>query len=505
MKLSTVIFFKKSSTVTPKPSQSFVAKSSTMQRQPSHAYPIASSKLARVGNWMKAHQSLIIGIQWCIILLYLALILIPIFLPLPNDQSRILNHFTVFTQFVFWGIWWPFVLVSMILFGRLWCGVLCPEGALSEWAAKHGRGKAIPRWVRWGGWPFVAFVLTTVYGQMISVYQYPKAVLLILGGSTVAAMGVGFLYAKNKRAWCKYLCPVNGVFALLSKLAPIYFKVDQEKWQQFDAKSQITIQTTNTSQHMVNCAPLQPLAKMTGGSGCHMCGRCSDYRHAITLTARPFGEEAICSKGSALNMWQTALLIIGLLGVAIGAFHWTVSPLFVMSKQWLAEWLVQHEVWWMLDDQHVPWWILTHYPELNDSLTWLDGLTLIFYIGATALVMSLVLFLCLILAIRCAGKWQMSRLHHLAHALIPMAGTGVFLGLSATTLNLIKAEGLPTYWANPARLALLIGASIWSFYLAYRIIKTWQISTVRGSCSFLFIVVAILWIDSSWGWMFWWW
>ena len=51
--------------------------------------------------------------------------------------------------------------------------------------------------MRWGGWPFVAFVLTTVYGQMVSVYQYPQAALLVLlGGSTVAAVAVGWVYTR---------------------------------------------------------------------------------------------------------------------------------------------------------------------------------------------------------------------------------------------------------------------------------------------------------------------
>src|SRR5260363_433862 len=136
-----------------------------------------------------------------------------------------------FAQWIFWGIWWPFVLISIVFFGRVWCGILCPEGALSEFASRHGRSRPMPRWMRWGGWPFVAFSITTVYGQMVSVYQYPKAVLLVLGGSTVAAIATGYLYGREKRIWCKYLCPVNGVFALLAKLAPVHFKVDPSAWQ----------------------------------------------------------------------------------------------------------------------------------------------------------------------------------------------------------------------------------------------------------------------------------
>ena len=117
--------------------------------------------------------------------------------------------------------------------------------------------------MRWGGWPFVAFALTTVYGQLVSVYQYPLAVLAVLGGSTVAAMIVGYLYGRNKRVWCKYLCPVNGVFNLLAKLAPWHFKVDEE-WRH----PVIRIEP-------ISCAPLVPLRHMKGAGDCHVCGRCS--------------------------------------------------------------------------------------------------------------------------------------------------------------------------------------------------------------------------------------
>ena len=102
--------------------------------------------------------------------------------------------------------------------------------------ADRGREPLRPRIARcragceWAGWPFVAFALTTVFGQLVSVYQYPQAVLLVLGGSTLAAIGVGFVFGREKRVWCRHLCPVNGVFAVLARVAPMHFRVDRDAW-----------------------------------------------------------------------------------------------------------------------------------------------------------------------------------------------------------------------------------------------------------------------------------
>ena len=124
--------------------------------------------LQRLGDFMRVKRSLIQSIQWMVVIFYLGLLIWPAFLPLPKDYVHFYENLILFAQFVFWGIWWPFVMLSMILLGRVWCGVFCPEGALSELSSRHGMGLSIPRWMRWGGWPCVAFVLTTVYGQLIT-------------------------------------------------------------------------------------------------------------------------------------------------------------------------------------------------------------------------------------------------------------------------------------------------------------------------------------------------
>jgi polyferredoxin len=329
--------------------------------------------LRGLGDAMQRHRRVILGIQWTVVVFYLALVLAPAFLPLPPQTVHLYDNLTLFAQFVFWGIWWPFVMVSMMLMGRVWCGVFCPEGALTEYVSRHGLGRAIPRWMRWGGWPFIAFASTTIYGQLVSVYEYPKAVLLILGGSTVMAVAVGFVYGRGKRVWCRHLCPANGVFRLLARLAPVHFHTDPEAWR-----------GAPRGTPAVDCAPLVDIRHLSSMAACHACGRCSGHRSAVKLASRWPNEEILSLKDTPASPWEAMLLVYGVLGIAMGAFQWSASPWFVALKQGVAEWLVERNFFILLQD-NAPWWLLTHYPEANDVFTWLDGLLILFYIGATAL------------------------------------------------------------------------------------------------------------------------
>ncbi len=420
-------------------------------------------RLARLGLAMRRHRGAIIAAQWFVVLGYLVLVALPAFLPLPPDKAHIWNNLTRFAQFMFWGIWWPFVILSIMALGRVWCGVLCPEGALTEWVSRFGLGRGIPRWMKWGGWPFVAFVLTTVFGQMTSVYEYPKPALLILGGSTVAAIAVGLIWGREKRVWCRHLCPVSGVFGLLAKVAPIHFKVDQSAWDAAPAGHR------TSRQHVVNCAPLINIRRMESASACHMCGRCAGERDAVQLAPRSPNAEIVggrAEKVEKTDHWAAYLLVFGMLGVALGAFQWSASPWFVAAKQAAAGWLVDHEVWWPLNETG-HWWLLTYYPEANDVFTWLDGGLLLAYIGAEALVVGGWIWIWL----KLSGALTELPWQRLALTLIPFAGTSVFVGLSLLTTSQLAGEGIALPWAHDLRLALLAFAALWSTSLAWRVAK----------------------------------
>lgn len=452
--------------------------------------------LGAFGEAMRRHQRLIQACQWTVVLIYLVLVSVPAFLPLPGRLAHIWDNLTLFAQFAFWGIWWPFVLLSMILVGRAWCGIFCPEGALSEAASRIGKGHATPRWITWKGWPFVAFALTTIYGQMVSVYQYPKPALLILGGSTLGAIVIGYLYGRNKRVWCRYLCPVNGVFGLLSKLSPLHFRVDQLAWAQSRHPGKAGVR--------VNCAPLVAIKTMRGAAQCHMCGRCSGFRGAVSLSPRSPNHEIVHVAGTAPKSWESLLILFGLMGIAVGAFHWSVSPWFIALKQALAGWLIDHNVLWPLKLQP-PWWILTDYPSVNDQMTFLDGCVLLAYILATAVAMGAVLSSCVWFAARSLGPSTSARFHHLAQSLIPIAGCGVFLGLSGITVTMLRAEGLELGFVGPLRAALLGAAAVWSLVLGWKISGLGSKHILRRFAATFFVALAASAGLASWAIYFWVW
>ncbi|VXB78505.1 conserved membrane hypothetical protein [Pseudomonas sp. 8AS] len=448
-------------------------------------------QLTRLGHAMRRHAGLIRRLQWLVVLVYAALLLIPALLPLPPGSARLLDNLTLFAQFVFWGLWWPFVLLSIVLFGRLWCGVLCPEGSLSEWASRHGQGRGTPRWMRWAGWPTLGFLLTTLYGQLISVYDYAQAALLILGGSTLAAMLVGYLYGRGKRVWCRYLCPVSGVFALLAKLAPVHFQVDEARWQ------------ANAAPHLPppNCAPLLDIRRMRGASACHACGRCSGQRDAVRLIARSGNEEIVRYGADGDTRWSIRLLLYGVIGLAIGAFQWTVSPWFIALKQALAEWLVRRDILWPLEAD-APWWLLTHYPQLNDAFTWLDGLAICLYLGASSLLLGGGLHLLLTGAARLAGQGA-AFARQITLCLLPTGAAGLFLGLSATTVKLLRYEGLALLWVPACRAALLAAALLWSLHLGWQVCRALtpaQRLPILGALLLANLLIATAWWLQFWGW-----
>ncbi len=446
--------------------------------------PVPRGRLADIGLFLRRNRRLIIIVQWIVVVVYAALVIVPAFLPLPPASAHIWDNLRLFAQFCFWGLWWPGVMIATVSLGRVWCGLFCPEGAISEWVSQYGRGKALPGWLKWTGWPFVAFVCTTVYGQLVSVYEYPQAALLVLGGSTIAAVAIGLLYGREKRIWCRYLCPASGVFAVLAKIAPLHYKVDREAWERHTGDFE-----------PVNCAPLVDVRRMTSASECHSCGRCAGQRDAVAFAARsPFTE--VLDLDHPARTPDAMTLLFGVLGVATAAFQWTLSPWLLRIKLILADWLVENNHFALLDND-VPWWLLTHYPDASDLFTWLDGALILAYLLGGGFLLGGLLLLGPALASRCMQTERLSW-QRFSLALTPLAAASVILGLSMLTVTHLKAEHFWLGWLPYFRIALLAAGCLGSLWLTSNLIRRakvahWRLLIAGAAMLFPPALMATIW------------
>lgn len=218
----------------------------------------------------------------------------------------------------------------------------------------------------------------------------------------------------------------------------------------------------------VDCAPLIDIRRMTGASECHACGRCAGYRGAVDLRARRPDAEILGIREQRVSRGEALLLIFGVIGIASAAFLWSTSRRFVLAKTAIAEWLVDQDAYSLLQD-NAPWWLLTHHPESGDVFTWLDGFCILVAILGGGALLGLFVFVAIHLAARLSGDprltWQ-----RLSMALAPIAGVGLFLGLSMLTLRHLRAEGLAPSWVPGARMGFVGIGMAGSFWLGGRLL-----------------------------------
>jgi hypothetical protein len=158
-------------------------------------------------------------------------------------------------------------------------------------------------------------------------------------------------------------------------------------------------------------------------------------------------------------------------------------------------------MFWPLDDG-APWWLLTHYPEVNDTFTWLDGGLVLAYIAVYALVLGGAAWLGLAAAARALGDFGAWR--RLAYGLTPLAGMSVFVGLSFLTTGQLGAEGWRPHWPNDVRMALLTLAAIWSGRLLLGLVAT-TLSKPRRMLALGVSMAGIVPLLASWATMFYVW
>jgi len=237
------------------------------------------------------------------------------------------------TAFV-WNIWWPLVVVSVFFIGSAWCAV-CPWDTLSGWIVRRhwwrratphpGLNLKVPPYLR-NVWIALAMFMGLTWLELgVGVTSIPFATALL--GVVMLLMAVVFLLVFERKAFCRYACPVGRTLGFYSRLAPIAVR----PVNQATCDNCKTMECYNGSQLIEPCPTQLTVGRFSQNTFCLSCGNCAlscPYQN-VSWRLRTMGSEA---KEQLVPQWDGAWFMLALLGIT--SFHGAT-----MIPQW-TEWIV---------------------------------------------------------------------------------------------------------------------------------------------------------------------
>lgn len=431
---------------------------------PSRENMAFSSRVALVvERFFYRYRGLLIWIHAVMFLFFVAVLAIPPFLDEPGEFDTLFTHFTLFSNYMMWGIWFPLVFISVIVTGRSWCGLLCPMGAAAEWGNTRGFKREIPRWMRWPGTPIVSFLIITVWGQTVGVRDHPESLALVFGGTLILAIVIGLIYGRKKRAWCRHMCPIGLLLGVFSRIGAIEFMPKRKK----EGGDRYTEKTL--------CPTMIDLNRKEESRHCIECFRCvnPDSKGGVSLRLRHPGEEIEDIANRNPNMAEIWFFFLGT-GIALGGFLWLVIPEYQSWRHGFGAWLLENEWWWALKSG--PSWLMVVQPERREVFYWLDFITIVsFMVGVMALmggVLAATSGIAAWLSGRVGGGWDLrSRFVQLGYQYAPVAMVSLVIGLGAKLFDLLTSVGLSSGQIQWLKVVIFIASLLWSLWLSDRILK----------------------------------
>lgn len=431
----------------------------------------ARYRLVALERFFFRYKSYIGMIHFVMFWLFLILLFVPLWLSEPLETDTQLTHFTLFANYLMWGLWFPLVFLSVIFTGRSWCGLLCPMGAASEWVNKWGLKLKIPAWIRWEGMPIISFLIITILGQTVGVRDHPEAMAEVFGGVMLAAIIVGYIWGKKSRVWCRHMCPIGLLLGLFSRLGAIQF---------FPKKPR-----AGNDQYAEGslCPTMIELRHKKESRHCIECFQCvhPDAKSSVMVRARIPGEEVEHIRQHNANWAEVWFFFLGT-GSALGGFLWLVLPHFHQLRQSFGEWLLERGHYWI--GESGPWWLMSNHPERREVFNWLDFMSIVGFMIGVMIIFSICLFVINYLATFTAHKGQPKDIFwrnfkELAYQYMPVAMVALLIGLGGKLFAWLAIFGLGAGSILAIKLVLFVIGIIWSCWLGWQIQKNQGIALAQ--------------------------
>jgi polyferredoxin len=250
----------------------------------------------------------------------------------------------IFTQKLFWGLFWSFfIVVTLTTFGRIFCGI-CPHGFLGKYITKFGLKKEMPNFLknRFIGIFILFFGWWAVYYAAPDFWRIPLATAWLFASLTLIAFVMYYIY--KDMSYCKYICPIGTLLKSYSKISPTFlhtYKDDCDSCKTFDCAQACSY----------NLKPFT-FNKKNSIEDCTLCMDCSSACDAVAFSfVKPSKTLLEKFKYQKAEVW-TFILITAAISITMGFHHGlgrtAIVDEFIWSKT--AMWAEQYINFGTLDN-----------------------------------------------------------------------------------------------------------------------------------------------------------
>lgn len=224
-----------------------------------------------------------------------------------GSLKLIFNFNSSLIMFILWTLWWPFLYITLLFFGRLWCGFICPVGLLNEMGNSIRKTKK-DFLIKYSFLPFVIFFFIVFWEQVSGLFSSTKITLIFLTTFLLSSFIVGI--SMPRWGFCKHFCPIGSLFGPFSRLSILGVRTNREICKTCETKECIK------GGRVEPCPMFNDVPNLNSNKDCLLCANCiknCPHNSAKLCFVKP-GEEL--RKNSGFNLAES-LFIITLLGFSV--------------------------------------------------------------------------------------------------------------------------------------------------------------------------------------------
>jgi hypothetical protein len=173
-----------------------------------------------------------------------------------------------------WGLWWPLMVWTAVLLGRVWC-VACPLEFVSSTAENLGRKigftqRPLPGWLARSALVVLLFAALQMLVPGVQIHRVPHYTSIFLWTSLSIAFAVGLLF--KHRAFCRGFCPVSLLLNAYGRGGMLAVR-----------PSAATTAHLKSAPDARACPSLLNASRLNSNKDCLLCGTCIQADSANTM------------------------------------------------------------------------------------------------------------------------------------------------------------------------------------------------------------------------------